>query len=493
MAESFGVLNTNLAAQQAYFYLQNNTTKLNEASDRVASGLRVKNSQDDPAGYIQITRFKSVIAGLTTAKQNVGSAKSLTGIIDGGLSSIRDLLQEARATALVASDATKSASERNALDATIRQNIQEIDDLVRQTTFGGKILLDGTANFTFQTGANAGDVTQLKVDDSFYAKDLKVGDPGSAATINWATTPSVSTSSSVANATWTIEFQSSGTFTVTNTAVGSSPTATGTVGTAYESQGISFQIDAPTGTSYAKGDRITFTTEENSIDSVDAGTAQGTKGSMTTTAASNYTDTVDGTFTVTVTGDGDATDDGGSGTQLTADYSFIGSDGSTSTGTITLDADTGIGQIGTTGVYVDFSDYDAVNSTDDFKTGDTFTFDVAASKVFAPDETGVIGSEGVTLKSANAAATSITHIDNAIEKIEASITKIGSVQRRLDIKLLSLQTQIRNNDSARSVIEDADVAQEQLNVAKFQILQQTSLASVVAANTQPQSILGLFR
>ena len=92
MAESFGILNTNLAAQQAYFYLQNNTNKLNEASDKVASGLRVRSSQDDPAGYIQITRFKSVIAGLQTARQNVGSATSLTGIVNGGLESIRALL-----------------------------------------------------------------------------------------------------------------------------------------------------------------------------------------------------------------------------------------------------------------------------------------------------------------------------------------------------------------------------------------------------------------
>ena len=438
MAESFGVLNTNLAAQQAYFYLQNNTNKLNESSDRVASGLRVRSSQDDPAGYIQITRFKSVIAGLQTARQNVGSAQSLTGIVNGGLEAIRSLLQEARATALVASDATKSASERDALDATIRQNINEVDDLVRQTTFGGKALLDGTANFTFQTGPNAGDVTVMKLEDSFYAKDLKVGNPGDAATVNWTTAPSVSTSADVFNANWTVTFQSSGTFTVKNTAIEGSPTATGTVGIEYESQGISFNIDTPTGTEYAEGDRITFVTEANTIGSVEAGTSQGTKGSMSTTAGSDYTGTTDGTYTITITQDGDATDSGAN--QLTADYSFIGADGSTDSGTITLDSD-GIGELGTSGVLVDFQDYDALSTTDDFKQGDTFTLDISAAEVFAADETGVIGTEGVTLKSANASATSIAHIDSAIDILESAITKIGSFQRRLDIKFMSLQTQ----------------------------------------------------
>jgi len=492
MAQSFGILNTNLSAQQAYFYLQNNTTKLNQASDRVASGLRVRNASDDPAGYIQITRFKSIIAGLQTAKQNVGSAKSLTGVANGGLEAIRSLLQETRSTALVASDGTKGASERDALWETVKQNIQEMDDMVRQTSFGGKRLLDGTANFSFQTGPQAGDVTIMKLEDSFYAKDMKVGNQGASATVEWTNAPSVSTAASVVDATWTVEFQSSNTFKVTNTAVESSPTANGTVGTAYTSQGVSFTIGAVgTGeTEYAKGDRITFTTESNTIGSVESDTGQGTKGTMGTTSGSNYTGTVNGTYTVTITDSGDATDS--QTNQLSASYSFIGSDGSTSTGTITLDSD-GIGQLGSTGVYVDFTDYDALGTTDDFKAGDNFSFDVSAAQVFAPDETGVIGDEGITLSSANASAASINHIDRAIELIESALTKIGSITRRLDIKLMNLNTQEMNNDSARSVIEDADVANEQLQVAKYQILQQTSLSSVVAANTQQQYVLALFQ
>jgi flagellin len=492
MAQSFGVLNTNLAAQQAYFYLQNNTSKLNKSADQVASGLKVQSSADDPAGYIQITRFKSVIAGLETATQNVNSAKSLTGIVEGGLESIRSLLQEARATTLTAADATKGASERDALWETVKQTVQEVDDLVRQTTFGSKLLLDGTANFIFQTGANAGEVTSLKLDDSFYAKDLKVGNQGDAASVVWTNAPSVSTAASVVDATWTIEFQSANSFTVKNSAVEGSPTATGTVGSAYTSQGVSFTIGAVgTGeTAYAKGDRITFTTESNTISSVDADTGQGTKGTMSTTAGSNYTGSVDGTYTVTITDAGDATTS--QSNQLTATYSFIGSDSSTSSGSITLDAD-GVGQLGTSGVFVDFTDSDALGTTDDFKAGDNFTLDVSAAEVSSTDESGVIGDEGLTLKSANAAAASINHIDRAIDLIEASITKIGSITSRLDIKLTNLDTQITNNDSARSAIEDADVAKAQLEVAKYQILQQTSLSSVVAANTQQQYVLALFQ
>jgi len=50
-----------------------------------------------------------------------------------------------------------------------------------------------------------------------------------------------------------------------------------------------------------------------------------------------------------------------------------------------------------------------------------------------------------------------------------------------------------NTEAARSRIEDADMAYEQLQATKLQILQQTASAMLSQANTGPQSILTLFR
>jgi flagellin len=49
-----------------------------------------------------------------------------------------------------------------------------------------------------------------------------------------------------------------------------------------------------------------------------------------------------------------------------------------------------------------------------------------------------------------------------------------------------------NYEAARSRIEDADFAKEQMEIVKLQILQQTSTAMLAQANTAPQSVLSLF-
>ena len=51
---------------------------------------------------------------------------------------------------------------------------------------------------------------------------------------------------------------------------------------------------------------------------------------------------------------------------------------------------------------------------------------------------------------------------------------------------------MNNYDSARSRIEDADFAKEQMEIVKLQILQQTGSAMFAQANAAPQSVLSFF-
>ncbi|MEM9667229.1 MAG: flagellin, partial [Bacteroidota bacterium] len=68
----------------------------------------------------------------------------------------------------------------------------------------------------------------------------------------------------------------------------------------------------------------------------------------------------------------------------------------------------------------------------------------------------------------------------------------GDDQSRLTFKQQNLTLSINNNESARSRIEDADFAKEQMEIVKLQILQQTGTASLAQANAAPQSVLSLF-
>ncbi|MFQ5485354.1 MAG: flagellin, partial [Desulfobacterales bacterium] len=63
---------------------------------------------------------------------------------------------------------------------------------------------------------------------------------------------------------------------------------------------------------------------------------------------------------------------------------------------------------------------------------------------------------------------------------------------RLTAKEQTLAVAITNTEEARSLVEDADFAKEQMQVMKLQILQQTAVASLAQANASPQVVLSLF-
>ncbi len=84
-------------------------------------------------------------------------------------------------------------------------------------------------------------------------------------------------------------------------------------------------------------------------------------------------------------------------------------------------------------------------------------------------------------------------VDTALNAVNAAIGDIGANVNRLTIKESNLTTAITNTEAAKSRIMDADVAKEQIQVSKLQILQQTSTAQLAQANSAPQNFLALFR
>lgn len=84
-------------------------------------------------------------------------------------------------------------------------------------------------------------------------------------------------------------------------------------------------------------------------------------------------------------------------------------------------------------------------------------------------------------------------IDSAVADVSEALSYVGAVVNRLSYQETSLTVAKTNTEAARSRIEDADMAYEQLNATKLQILQQTASAMLAQANSGPQSILSLFR
>ncbi len=87
----------------------------------------------------------------------------------------------------------------------------------------------------------------------------------------------------------------------------------------------------------------------------------------------------------------------------------------------------------------------------------------------------------------------LTSLSNALTNVNNIAAYLGGIQNRLSSQDDLIRSQITNYNAAISRIADADVAQEQLQLAKSQFIQQAALTSLVQANQAPQLFLQLFR
>ena len=102
-------------------------------------------------------------------------------------------------------------------------------------------------------------------------------------------------------------------------------------------------------------------------------------------------------------------------------------------------------------------------------------------------------AEGNPVNSTGNAHAFMQKIDTAIDDVSEALSFIGATVNRMSFQEASLTVARTNTDAARSRIEDADMAWEQLEATKLQILQQTATAMLAQANIAPQAILTLFR
>ncbi len=158
------VINTNMMALTAQRNLNKTEGMLNQAMERLSSGLRINSARDDSAGLAIATRFDTQTRGMTVAMRNAGDGISMAQTAEGALGSMTDNLQRLRELAVQSANATNSDSDRASLNAEARQLIDEIQRVAEQTNFNGTKLLDGSfGKQIFQIGANKGETFEFTI------------------------------------------------------------------------------------------------------------------------------------------------------------------------------------------------------------------------------------------------------------------------------------------------------------------------------------------
>jgi flagellin len=151
----------NIGALNALNSLQYINNQLAVHQTRLATGKRINQAADDPAGMTMATTFDVRRQGLQTALSSIGDAQNLMSTMEGGLTKVQDILVKMRNKALEAKGDTIGADERSAIQSQLRAYRDEIDDIVKQTQWNSTDLLSGTSGSgatvskTFLTGPEA--------------------------------------------------------------------------------------------------------------------------------------------------------------------------------------------------------------------------------------------------------------------------------------------------------------------------------------------------
>jgi len=147
---------SNFHAQEAWTNLKKVNGAMGQIQSRLSTGKRINSAEDDTSGYALSKHLESRTRGLSQALENVGTAKNVLNIAEGGFQSQMSLLQTMKEKATQAADGSWSNEQRAAIHDQFDALRTEFDVISSDTLFNSNALF--TANeMKFQVGAGEND------------------------------------------------------------------------------------------------------------------------------------------------------------------------------------------------------------------------------------------------------------------------------------------------------------------------------------------------
>ncbi|MDR2529159.1 MAG: hypothetical protein LBD04_09120 [Synergistaceae bacterium] len=535
------VVNHNIPALQAYNAVNYTTSLLEKSIQKLSTGLRINSAADDAAGLAISEKMRAQIRGLDRATMNAQDGISMIQTAEGALNEVHSILQRMRELSVQAANDTLTQQDRAYIQEEVDQLREEVTRIGNTTQFNKKKLLDGSAGVIWSTGGANGDVVLgakavihggLRTIDQFGQK-----------------------SAAEANLKITIKFHSgraqilkTNIFTIKHTSAGQlGSVATGNtklrdIQQFWNSEGRFLLEDPKTITvTLGNGTKDSFTLYgDDTLDSL-VGKLNNLKNPTNKTQilsatyhAMSSTGHVPGTIEIrslTLGSDGKMSFAGDEDVLKAFGLSVLqkpsevvysatvsnahGPYNSTipgsgpipfiTTGTFSVTGNRLIGLIHPS-VDVIFSAFGVLSATGPQEYSfylhlkdNTTVFQIGANEgedmsVHIGDMRSLgLGLNGVIVTNREAAARSITIIDNAIDKVSTQRAKLGAYQNRLEHTINNLTVAGQNLTAAESRIRDTDMAKEMMNFTKLQILMQAGTSMLAQANAMPQNVLTLIR
>ncbi|MBP1543454.1 MAG: hypothetical protein J6A16_05105 [Oscillospiraceae bacterium] len=136
------VIRNNKTGQFAVNRQQGTQTKLQQAAERLTSGLRINSAADDAAGLAISEKLRSIDRGLRQGARNINDGINYTVTVDGAAQELHDMLHRMRELAVQAGNETYTEIDRAAMDLEYQQLIDEIDRITGEADFNGLPLFE---------------------------------------------------------------------------------------------------------------------------------------------------------------------------------------------------------------------------------------------------------------------------------------------------------------------------------------------------------------
>ena len=139
-------VNTNPGALIALQNLNTTESALQVAQNQVSTGLAVSSAQDNGAIFAIAQNQRSQSSALNSVTQSLQRVQSTVNVAASSGTTVSDLLNQLKSTALSAADTSTNTASRQALNATFTSLISQIKSVVSNSSFNGVNLIDGSTS-----------------------------------------------------------------------------------------------------------------------------------------------------------------------------------------------------------------------------------------------------------------------------------------------------------------------------------------------------------
>lgn len=513
-------INTNIMSLNAQKNLRQTQAPLQQAMQRLSSGLRVNSSKDDAAGLAIATRMTRQINGLSQASRNandgISFAQTAESAMDEMINGVQRIYELAQQSA-----SYNTSADRSSLNQEVSELQNELSRIVTQTRYNGEQFLNQQKSIDIQVGTEVKETINISTSSlspntmgvaTMYTDTLTNSDVAKAAAISYnsgglgasATLKGVDLGDQITTAT---DYKNNSLNLVNriNTYTGDTGVTAFSLGNALVggSAAITALASAAGGSAGVAAGLLTINgVQVGSFSTASAGAGSSLGNALTNMAAAINAKTATtgvtaqfmdkGTFTVSSTGNASSvlvlTNTSGAAIDVSMNTAVSG--GSVITGSSLLASTSMSVSAGQNGKIILNDSFTTTSvSFDGTATGAAFGVGSSSSSV------GLTATSlnNVSVTTAAGANIAILAAKQSLETFVTQKAKLGAKLNRLESTIRNIEGTNENIMAAKSRIMDADFAMETAKMTKSMILQQAGISVLAQANQVPNNVLALLR